>query len=827
MSLTNSPFWMSSVGGASFYDYEIENSFRLNWNANHNLSRTPASAGNRQTFTLSFWWKRGRISNGQPLFGWGNTNQNTVFAIATYAGNSTWDIYDYNNGTDRMAVSWSNQVRDPSAWYHIVLRIDTTQATASNRVRLYINGEAADSSGGRSSYPSQNLSLFANNNTATYVARDPYNTTGSGYYADVNFIDGQSLDPTSFAETKSGIWVPKEYTGSYGTNGYFLKFQSSAALGTDSSGNANNFTVNNATSHDQTTDTPTNNFSNISPLTGGSISWVENGNLQMRNGSGADAGGIASTFGMPAGTGKWYWEIFMNNPNVGDNYPYVGVCANQRLNKNATYGTNSREMSLNCGTGGLQTSTTYVGSITSVGTGLTRIEDNNILGVAVDMENRKMWFSENGVFPNSGNPATGANPTFTWTNDVDLFPHWFSYSSYGSGSVWNFGQEGTFAGNKTAQGNADANGYGDFYYTPPSGFLAMCTANLPDPAIDPAQDSSPQDYFNTVLWSGTGSGQSITGMGFQPDWLWFKSRSDGSSHAVMDSVRGRAEGLVTNSTAAETTSGASNDLVSFDSDGFTTGTPQYYSSLGSSGLNIVTWGWKAGGTASSNTDGSITSSVSADTDSGFSIVTYTGNGTSGATIGHGLGKKPSLIIVKNRDDGAQDWPVQHSSIGATGQLVLSSTAQPNYSSVYWNNTEPTSSVFTVGSANNVNKSGNSHVAYVFAEIPGFSKFGDYVGNGSNDGMFIYTGFRPAFVICKNTTTSSHHWTMTDNKRPYDNVINKYLYANSSGSEMTADRVDFVSNGFKLRHNDWDNNRSGVGYIYIAFAEQPFKYANAR
>ena len=819
MSLTNSPFWMAQTGGASFYDYEIENSFRLNWNANHNLSRTPASAGNRQTFTVSFWWKRGRISNDQPLFGWGNTNQNTVFAIATYAGVSSWDIYDYDNGTDRMAVSWSNQMRDPSAWYHIVLRIDTTQATASNRVRLYINGEAADSSGGRSSYPSQNLSLFANNNTATYVARDPYNTTGSGYYADVNFIDGQSLDPTSFAETKSGIWVPKEYTGSYGTNGYFLKFQSSAALGTDSSGNANNFTVNNATSHDQTTDTPTNNFSNISPLTGGSISWVENGNLQMRNGSGADAGGIASTFGMPAGTGKWYWEIFMNNPNVGDNYPYVGVCANQRLNKNATYGTNSREMSLNCGTGGLQTDTTYVGSITSVGTGLTRIEDNNILGVAVDMENRKMWFSENGVFPNSGNPATGANPTFTWTNDVDLFPHWFSYSSYGSGSVWNFGQEGTFAGNKTAQGNSDDNGVGNFYYAPPSGFLAMCTANLPAPGIDPAADASPTDYFNTVLYSGNGSTNAITGVGFGPEFCWAKSRNLANSHRLIDIVRGDSI-LNSDLTDAENTGGD----FTFDSDGITwIGAGP---NANDSGKTFVLWSWLAGGTGVSNTDGSITSTVSANQDAGFSVVTYTGNGTNSSTVGHGLSSAPEFVIVKSRSN-SRNWVVEHNQ-GLGMYLNLTNdgaSAGPNTM------TQQSSTIrFDDSSDSNrsVNFNSETYVAYCFHSVDGFSKVGSYVGNGSSDGPMIVTGFRPAWVMVK-AYSSTGGWTIFNSDNSNYNLVDSDLSAEDSRAEATGSTrgMDWLSNGFKLRSSFGSRNGSGVTYIYLAFAEQPFKYANAR
>jgi hypothetical protein len=811
--------WMYASGG--FYGTEIDNSLRFNDDDSAYLQRTAGTPTNNKIWTLSCWVKLGNLGFSRTIFS--GVSSTSAYDQLTFNSSNQFFMQFANSG---VYGQWtSTQVfRDVGSWGHLVVKADTT--AGSNGVTVYWNNEVVSGSWAAASLASN--ASFASINASGDAQRFSLLDTGvsaqyfDGYVADAYFIDGSALDPTSFGETKSGIWIPKEYSGSYGTNGFHLEFAGNA---NDTSGNGNNFTANNISSYDYVPDTPTNNFSTLSPLTAGSVGTLTQGNLEPGNGSGADAHGIAGTFGMPAGTGKWYWEVFIDNPNVGDNYPYVGACAGQRLNSNSTYGTRGTDLKLNCGTGGVDTSTTYVGSITTVTTGLSRIEDNNILGVAVDMENRKMWFSENGVFPNSGNPATGTNPTFTWTNDIDLFPHWFSYNTYGSGSVWNFGQDSSFVGNKTAQGNTDANGVGDFYYTPPSGFLAMCSANLPDPAIDPAADDTPADYFNTVLYTGANpnAAQSVTGVGFQPDFVWIKSRVTDYGHALHDVIRGANGRLQSNTLGAESIS--STYLTSFDSDGFSLGV-DYGQNAPSE--PYVAWNWKAGGTGVSNTDGSITSTVSANQDSGFSVVTYTGNATAGATVGHGLGKKPTMIIVKNRDDGAQDWPVQHGSIGATGQMVLSSTAANNANIVYWNNTEPTSSVFSLGTANNTNQSGDSHVAYCFTDIDGFSKAGSYVGNGSSDGTFIYTGFRPAWVVVKRYD-SSNNWNSHDNKRGPYNVNDWRLYLNLSSAEDSGGSygVDFLSNGFKVRTSEAGWNASGGTYIYLAFAEQPFKYANAR
>jgi hypothetical protein len=339
----------------------------------------------------------------------------------------------------------------------------------------------------------------------------------------------------------------------------------------------------------------------------------------------------------------------------------------------------------------------------------------------------------------------------------------------------------------------------------------MAYTNIDDPSI----------YFNTVLFTGTASGnKAVTGVGFQPDWVWTKNRVDAYGHNLYDSVRGTGKYLQSNGNSAESSSATS--MVSFDSDGFTVGTGdnvQYSSNNG------VSWNWKAGGSASSNTDGTITSSVSANTTAGFSIVSYTGNGTQGATVGHGLAIKPSWILVKRRDS-TSDWLNYHSSLGATKSIFLNAThASGTYN--YWNSTEPTSSVFEIFSSTSaaINASGGTYIAYCFAEKKGYSKFGSYTGNGNADGAFVYTGFKPAFVLIKVTSTTND-WEIHDNKRGSSNVINSILQPNLSDAESTSGReIDFLSNGFKLRNGNSQNNLSGGTFIYMAFAESPFVNSN--
>jgi hypothetical protein len=322
----------------------------------------------------------------------------------------------------------------------------------------------------------------------------------------------------------------------------------------------------------------------------------------------------------------------------------------------------------------------------------------------------------------------------------------------------------------------------------------------------------PSDYFNTVTYTGDGtSSRNITGVGFQPDLLWIKNRDITQWHFLFDAVRGVSKALFSNVTNAESTQASTQ--TAFLSDGFTVGNDV---ASNGNGNGIVSWNWLGANGTASNTDGSITSTVSANTTSGFSIVSYTGNETTGATVGHGLSSTPKMIILKNRNS-TDDWVVYHESLGNTQSIRLNLTNASATTPASFNNTSPTSSVFTLGDWTGVN--GSSMIAYCFAEKQGFSKFGSYTGNGSTDGTFVYTGFKPAFVIFKNTT-NTNNWSIRDNKRDSFNAGDSNLFANLSDAESSSNDIDFLSNGFKLRNAGGNWNTSGNTYIYMAFAAEP-------
>lgn len=358
----------------------------------------------------------------------------------------------------------------------------------------------------------------------------------------------------------------------------------------------------------------------------------------------------------------------------------------------------------------------------------------------------------------------------------------------------------------------------------------------------PVTIDKPSKYFNTLTWTGDGTNnKSVTGVGFRPEFAWTKRRDSAqgnTNHNIWDFVRGAGNNaeLNSNGTGAEGASGASEYgyISALNSDGFTLtdGTDATYKNLytNNNGGTYVSWNWLANGTGVSNTSGTITSTVSANTTSGFSIVSYTGNATI-STVGHGLGVAPKMLITKNRDQGSGgwNWKVYHASLGNTKDLTLNATTQALSPSDYgqsvspfWNNTTPTSTVFTIGADGVINASGNKFIAYCFAEVKGFSKAGSYTGNGSSDGTFVYTGFKPAFVMFKQTN-SANDWIIEDNKRSTYNEIDARLFPNSSSAELSNGngKVDYLSNGFKLRHTNSNMNGSGDTYIYMAFSENPF------
>ena len=365
-------------------------------------------------------------------------------------------------------------------------------------------------------------------------------------------------------------------------------------------------------------------------------------------------------------------------------------------------------------------------------------------------------------------------------------------------------------------GYQDSNGKGEFRYEPPAGFLALCEDNLPAPAI-----ADPGEHFKTVIYEGTATSKSIKKVGFQPDLVWVKKRSTLGDHKLVDSVRGTGFVLESNTTDVE--GNETINFTGFNSDGFDLGN-NGAGAWNENSHDYVAWCWKAGGAAVSNTDGSITTQVSANQTAGFSIVSYTGNNTAGATIGHGLGETPGFIIVKRRDSGSQ-WNVWTKSLTNNQALYLNLTNSVQSSTTFWNDTTPTSSVITLGTDRNV--SNGTYIAYCWTEIEGFSKFGSYVGNGSTDGTFVYCGFKPAFVMIKRTD-STGNWVILDSSRNSTNPAKGYLLANSSGIEQAgSDILDFLSNGFKIRNAWTDINGSGNTIIFAAFAESPFQTANAK
>jgi hypothetical protein len=349
----------------------------------------------------------------------------------------------------------------------------------------------------------------------------------------------------------------------------------------------------------------------------------------------------------------------------------------------------------------------------------------------------------------------------------------------------------------------------------------MAYTDIDDPTI----------YFDTKLHTGDGGGSgSSTGIGFQPDMVWSKSRTEALNHTLFDSVRGAGSNKELTPNGAGTEGGADSAgfgyISAFNSDGYSwTAGSTNTENFNKSSQNYVNWCWKANGAGSANTDGDVTSTVSVNTTPGFSIVKWDSTGTAGINIGHGLGQKPAMIIAKCLNQSSTSWPVYHQSLGATKYLSLQATTAANTSATRWNNSEPTTTTFQTGSSGDIGGSDRTMIAYCFAEKQGYSKFGSYTGNGNADGTFVYTGFKPAWLMIKKTD-SADAWFMFDNKRagaysPNTNPSWEFLLANATNIGATTDRIDLYSNGFKMRY-DWVSiNESGGSYIYMAFAENPF------
>ena len=788
-------------------DYTIDQSLRFNVGDSPYLSRTP-SAGNTRTWTFSCWAKRasnapeGGAGNSQTFFS-ANPSSMLIFCFS-----ETNDIL-LNNYAPPYAnelVRTSAKYRDTGAWYHVVGVWDTTNDTADDRIRIYVNGEQVTSMRLRTN-PAEDLEGEVNkaveHRVGSFANGSHY---ADGYLAEVHFIDGQALDASHFGEEDedTGQWKPIKYTGTYGDNGFYQKYQDSSALGDDSSGNGNDFTATNLVATDKMKDSPTNNFCTLNPLNLVTNTTLSEGNLQGDCTSSNDGAALGT---MSVSSGKWYWEVLQTTANANNDIS-CGVMELSRKMAPQTVGGDIYPNSYLYGNDGWNAKyNSTTSTINTYGAG-------DIIGWALDLDGNTLKIYKNNSLEYTY--TSGVSGTFTPLVAVD------GTSGQSVTHIANLGQDSSFNGEKTAQGNADGNDVGDFYYSPPSGFLALCSENLPTPEI-----ADPTAHMNTVLYTGNGTAISVTGAGFQPDMVWIKTRDAIMDCQAADSVRGINRFLYTTGTNAEVDRTSENDaLRSFDSDGFT-----YGDNAGNfSGESEVSWLWKAGGAAVTNDEGSIDSEVSAHTTAGFSIVKWTGTG-SDVTVGHGLSQTPELLINKSLNNGStyQGWAVQSllwSSVSDTNLLYLNQdTASSDDTNVF--SAALSASVFSPqgGAWTGIGVSGIDYIAYCFHSVEGYSKVGTYEGNGNADGAFIYTGFRPEFVMTKSADSSSD-WQMFDNKRVGYNVDNYDLEANDSAIEDTSTEfIDIVSNGFKNRIAT-DPNVAET-YVYIAFAETPFKTANAR
>ena len=567
--------------------------------------------------------------------------------------------------------------------------------------------------------------------------------------------------------------------------------------------------------------------------------------------------GFNTTIATPT-TGKWYCEFYCGGSSIG-NYAYVGyyqVAETGIMKKQWPESTNTTW--IDTGTVSFHSMGRYFYRGSYTDTGAVTFAPGDIIQIALDLDNGATYYGKNNTWNNSGDPTSGASKTGAAplaTGGTYNPPYSFAVGTAGStGVAWtiNGGQDSTFCGLKsTGTANAsDGNGYGDFYYAPPSGYLSLCSANIAvGTSIDPAttDDNHPVKNFNALIYSGDGtSSNAITGLGFQPDLIWIKERGGTNqySHSMHDSLRGRDKVIFAEDTREEDVSTSTQDLVAFGTDGFTVGSSQE-SKINGTGSSFISWNWRCNaGTNGTNTSGTITSTVQANQDLGFSIVSWTGTGTA-STVGHGLSSAPDCIWVKNRTDNVgsdgdasgQNWAVYHSVLGNTKYLSLNTTSNASTSTNWWNNTSPTSSVFTVGTDASVNESSHAMIAYCWHNIDGFQRFGSFTGNGNANGPMVNCGFRPRFLMIKMSNGSySEHWNMWDSADDSDRLsttgraINQLdeFHRITEATEATSSTldIDFLANGFKVRGSNTEMNENGKTLVYFAWADVPLKYGNA-
>ena len=765
----------------------IANSCIFNRADSATMSRTLETPTNGKIWTFSTWWKRGNLDGDATKFlGYSANNGGGYIGIASNQFYVT-DLTYSGGWAVTLSVVSNRTLEDTSKWYHLMVAVDTTDSTANDRVKIYIDGDRVTSLDTNTT-PSADLITNWNGGSGTlYIGRRGYDTTNllDGYMAETNFVDGTALTPSTFGvtDTTTGRWIPKTLTGiTYGNSGWRLTYADASNLGDDTSGNTNDFTPSNLASTDQTTSTPSSNYNTFGSFDTGTS--ATQGNLTVSTGTTNGDTQCVAQAGFGVATGKWYWEVKITTVGAGM-YGWkddANAGGSQAVNNssNEVHSTNNFAGGLSTGaSGGYSAGSWFIDGGYTTEVNYTTVSTNDVLMFAMDLDNGKGYCGKNGTWFNSANPANGTGQIggCHYANGVNKFYPMARRVDPNSVGEFNFGQK-------------------SFAHTAPTGFSALQQDNLPETA------------------------KGVSGL------VWTKNRDATDSHQLYDSSRGKQKVLTSDATTAEAT-------VVDGLQKFLKGGQQIEDdvSVNSEDESYVSWNWTANSGSTSTNDasatgvGTIDSTYQVNSTSGFSIVEHTGTGSAG-TIKHGLSVKPAFIMTKSTSNDTGDgFTIYHQNLtSAAYYLNLAVSNAEASASTVWNSTAPTNSVFSVGTASGTNTNTYTYVSYCWAEVEGFSKFGKYSGNGNADGPFVYTGFRPAFLMIKRTDSSTGgNWSIIDNAKYPANPIGTPLLADSTGAEsgLSAITMDLLSNGFKIRNTLNSNNNSSGSYIYMSFAEHPF------
>lgn len=799
------------------YGIDIPRSLRFNTNNGGNQYLNKSSGGGSATkWTYSLWTKNLKVGNGLFMGYNGNNSSSRETLSMGGSGNISWQLRygGSQHAYRRSTYATESNHMDNGSWFHFVCQWDSNNGTTADRFIIWVNGVRQDLIQYNATQSGSSSGFMTGEN---YIgkAADTSGYSAEFYLAEMHAVNNAVLAPTHFGFTDpiTGVWRPKKSSDivaatTYGTGGWYLDFSDPSNLGADRSGNGQNWTPNNFDAADCVFDSPTNNFCVLdnNDFDGNKAT---DGNLQSGHANTAAWRHTRSTFLLEKGSGKWYWEVQQKGTIDGSNGWIAGLA-------HQNYWSRTQDPNSNSGYAYARQSDTRYWNGGNTASHFPTTTNNDIIQFAFDADRGLLWSGKNGTWTGA-DPATGTNQSYSINygggDGGDVTPFVGSYGS-NNYSIVNFGQQA-------------------FTYTPPTGFRSICSKNF---AIQGPTITNTKSHFDVVTFTGNGStGQSITSLQFQPDLIWFKNRGGTNWHALFDVARGRSKGWSTNVTNIESTSGASQDLISFDTNGFTLGTTHAWGSVNGNGNNIVAWCWKAGGAAVSNTDGTITASVSANKDAGFSVVSYTGTGADG-TVGHGLDAVPDCIILKNRDRAVEGL-VKHTKM-ASGKIMYTNltdgedTASGSNNGIIGNldnaKTFSLSRTGNSGNYNNNNVSGEKFIAYCWRSIPGYSKFGIFTGNGQGgstqpSGTVVRLGFKPALVIFKRTSSDSgSNWGMFDFKRLGYNRKVRDLRFNTNSSEGGDDNIiSLDAEGFRITSTSSGfGGLNGQTYIYMAWAENP-------